>query len=55
MVNFYIENIFTLSWTIYPAAIGAKRPVRFAKQLVNDIKIPAKRGDISKWFTLKPE
>lgn len=40
---------------MYPAVMGAKRPARLAKQFVNDIKIPANRGDISKWFTLNPE
>lgn len=35
----------------YPATIGASRPVKFARQLVNAIKIPANRGDRSKWLT----
>lgn len=33
--------------------MGASSPVRLARQLVNAIRIPAKRGDRSKWFTCK--
>lgn len=39
----------------FPAAMGAKRPAKLAVQFVNDIKIPAKRGVMSKWLILKPE
>lgn len=38
-----------------PATMGANRPKKLAKQLVNDIKIPAKRGVRSRWFILKPD
>lgn len=40
---------------MFPAYIGAKSPAKLAKQFVNAIKIPANRGEISKWLTLKPE
>ncbi len=40
---------------IFPATIGAKSPAKFAVQFVKDIKIPAKRGVISRWFILNPE
>lgn len=33
---------------MYPATIGANKPVKLAVQLVNDIKIPANLGDISR-------
>lgn len=32
----------------FPATIGAKRPAKLAVQFVKAIKIPAKRGVISK-------
>lgn len=35
--------------------IGARSPAKFAVQLVIAIKIPAKRGVMSKWLILKPE
>lgn len=40
---------------MYPAVIGANKPAKLAKQLVNDINMPANLGEISKWFTLNPE
>lgn len=38
-----------------PAYIGANSPAKLAKQFVNDIKMPAYCGEMSKWLTLKPE
>lgn len=35
---------FTFPSMMLPATMGARRPKKFAKQFVNDIRIPAKRG-----------
>lgn len=49
------RGIHTFPSIRMPATIGASKPAKFAEQFVIDIKMPAKRGVISKWLILKPE
>lgn len=54
-IELKIQVTLTLPSIRFPAVIGARSPAKFAVQLVIAIKIPAKRGVMSKWLILKPE
>lgn len=45
----------TSSVTIKPTVKGAIILIKFAAQFVMPIKVPAKLGDKSMWFTWKPK
>lgn len=52
--NFFFNCLPTGSVTIYFTTKGPINEPKFAAQFVNPIKVPAKFGAISMWFTLNP-